>query len=106
MTIRSQLSSKKRRAMIIAYSGLAFFILGMIISDKTGGLPVVPFVGFVVFFVSLMYLMWGVRCPNCKGNLGYLAMYCGTPFSVSNKIKYCWFCGIDIDTELKDQSMV
>ncbi len=106
MTIRSQLSRKKRRTIIPAYSGLAFFILGMlvgIISDKTGHVPIVPFIGLFFFSGSMIYLFWRVRCPNCKGNLGYVAMYYGTPFSVSKKIKFCPFCGISIDKELKDE---
>jgi hypothetical protein len=105
MTIRSQISRRKRKLLIITYSGIAFFILGMILSDRLELSPFWPFIGFAVFLVSIMlYGFWGMRCPRCKGNLGYVAMYYGPPFSVSKKIKYCPFCGIDIDTELKEQN--
>jgi hypothetical protein len=78
----------------------------MIISDKSARFPIVPFFGFAFAFVSMFYSFWGIRCPNCKGNLGIMAMSYGSPFSVSKKIKYCPFCGIDIDTELKEQNKV
>lgn len=106
MTIRTILSNKKRNTLMLNYSGMAFFIIGMIFSDKSGALPMIPFIGFGVAFVSMVYAFLRIRCPNCKGNFGYLAMYAGNPFSLSKKIKYCPFCGIDIDTELKEQNQI
>jgi hypothetical protein len=54
----------------------------------------------------MIYAFLGIRCPNCKGNLGYVAMSSGTPFSISKKLKYCPSCGIDMDTEFKEQNQV
>ena len=87
--------------MIVGYSGLAFFVLGMILSDKSTTLPILPFIGFAIFFLSLLYVFWGIRCPQCARRLTPITSY-GGPFSVSKKIKYCPFCGIDIDSELKE----
>jgi hypothetical protein len=106
MTIRSHISRKKRKIFIVTYSGLLFFILGIILSTTLGIMPLVPFIGFAVFFVSIACAFWGIRCPHCKGNFGYIAMYHGSPFSVSKKVKYCPFCGIDIDTELETPNQV
>ncbi len=92
--------------MLTGYSGLAFFVIGMILSDKSGNLPILPFIGFAVFFVSMLYALWDIRCPRCRGNFGYVAMYYGSPFAISKKIKYCPFCGVDVDTKFKKDGEV
>jgi hypothetical protein len=91
--------------MVVAYCGMAFFVLGMILSDKSSGLPILPFVGFPIFLLSIAYVFWGIRCPRCRYRLTPITSY-GNPFSISKKIKYCPFCGIDIDTELMGQNRV
>jgi len=106
MSIRTQINDKKRKILIVAYSGMAFFIFGMILSHKSGALTFLSFVGFAVFFLSIVYAFWAIRCPRCRGNFSYVAMTSGSPFSVSKKIKYCPFCGVDIDTELNEQNQV
>ncbi len=106
MTIRSEISKKKRKLQMIGYSGFAFFAIGLILSDKSGILPIFAFIGFAVFFVSMFYALWGICCPRCRGNFGYLAMYHGSPFAISKKIKYCPFCGVDVDTELRKEGEV
>jgi ammonia channel protein AmtB len=106
MTIRDEMRRKKRRLLIITWSGIALFILGILLSEKLGSTPLIPFVGFAVFCVSItLYGYWAMRCPHCKGNLGHF-LYYGPPFSVSNKVKYCPFCGVDIDMELEEQNRV
>ncbi len=87
--------------MILGYSGLVFFVLGMILSDKSTTLPIFPFIGFLVLLLSIIYVFWGIRCPNCRNRLTPITSY-GSPFSVSRKIKYCPFCAIDIDSELQE----
>jgi hypothetical protein len=108
MTIRSQISRKKRKAVIFSYSGMVLLFLGIILVDKStfGWLLILPFVGFAVSVISGLYVFWRIRCPQCKGNFGYVAMYYGTPFSLSKKINFCPFCGIGIDTEFKEQNKV
>ncbi|GFP33180.1 hypothetical protein HKBW3S42_01501, partial [Candidatus Hakubella thermalkaliphila] len=63
MTILSQITKKKRKILIIACSGMAFFILGMMLSDKSGDLPILPLIGFIVFIISILYAVYGLRCP-------------------------------------------
>jgi hypothetical protein len=106
MTIRSQISRKKRRALTSGYSGMALFFLGIILLHESGWPLILMVIGFGVAAVSLLYAFWRIRCPNCKGNIGFVAMYYGTPFSLSKRIKFCPFCGIDIDIELKEQNQV
>ena len=87
--------------MIVGYSGFAFFVLGMIFGYKSTTLPFFPFIGFAIFLLSILYVFWGIRCPNCRHHLTPITSY-GNPFSIPKKIKYCPFCGIDIDSELKE----
>jgi len=101
MTIRSEIGNRKRKAMILGYFGLAFFVLGMIFNNKSNTLPILPFIGFVIFSLSLLYVFWGIRCPKCGHRLTPITTY-GSPFSVSTKIKCCPFCGIDMDSESED----
>ena len=105
MTIRSEISNKKRKAMILGYSGGALFLLGIIFSVKSTTLPIIPFIGFAIFLLSILYVFWAIRCPRCKHRLSPITHY-GSPLSISKKIKYCPFCGIDIDTELKAENQV
>ena len=106
MTIRFQISRKKRGALISGYSGMALFFLGIILLHESAWPLILMFIGFAVAAVSLLYAFWQIRCPNCKGNIGYVAMYYGTPFSLSKKINFCPFCGINIDAELKQPNQV
>lgn len=99
MTIRSELRKKKRNALAIGYAGFAFFVVGIIICDKSRSFPFFPFAGFAVFLIATLYVMWGIRCPRCRGNIGYVIMYFSSPFAISKKIKYCPYCGVDIDTD-------
>lgn len=106
MTIRTIINKKKRMISIITYTGFAFFAIGIFVSERSDYLPLIPLIGFAVAFLSILYAFFGIRCPRCNGQFGYIAMYLGTPFSISKKIKYCPFCGVDIDTELKKQKEV
>lgn len=87
--------------MIVGYSGFAFFVLGMIFGYKSTTLPLFPFIGFAVFSLSMFYVFWGIRCPRCRRRLTPIMSY-GSPLSISKKIKYCPFCGVDIDSELEE----
>jgi hypothetical protein len=102
MTIRSLLDKKKRFISIITYSGFVIFIGGIIYGILKNELPVIGLVGFGVAFVTMLYAVWGIRCPKCKGQWGYIAMYSGHPFAISKKIKFCLYCGSDIDKEFRD----
>jgi hypothetical protein len=72
----------------------------MVVSDKTGTFPIFPLIGFGVAFISIFYAFYGIRCPKCNGLFGYITMNLGGPFAVSKKVKFCPFCGVNIDTEI------
>ena len=104
MTIRQELSRRKRKIMIIGYSGLAFTIIGVMLSDKSQGLPLLPLIGFVVFAVCVLQVMYTIKCPRCGGNLGQASMNYSSPFSIGKAIRYCPFCSADLDAESRSSS--
>ena len=100
MTIRQELSKKKRKIMLVGYSGFAFTVIGVILSDKSNGLPLLPLIGVPVFAICILLVTQTLRCPSCSGNLGRATMAYGSPFSISKSIRYCPFCNADLDKEI------
>ena len=107
MTIRTIINKKMRTIMILILSGSIVFGIGCIINvwNEPNTPPIIALIGFGVAFVAMIYAFFGIRCPNCRNIIGYIAMYKG-PFipdsilKMSNKIKYCPFCGVNMDSEL------
>ena len=100
MTIRALINEKKRMISIITYSGFAIFFIGIVFGIQSNTFPIIAMVGFGVAFVTLAYAFFGIRCPKCKGQWGYIAMYAGNPFAISKKIKFCPYCGVNLDLEM------
>jgi hypothetical protein len=101
MTIRTEISNKKRKTIIILFSGIAFMIIGTYLTGVENTFPLIPFLGFVAamifYFFSIFH--W-IRCPICKNRWGVFAMWDGGFFTISKKIKHCPYCGISIDSEI------
>ena len=106
MTVREVIARRKRTASIVAYSGFALFVLGMLLG--AGGPPwvVVAIPGFAIFFGGTLYLLFFLRCPVCRGAIGYTVSYLSSPFSISRRIRFCPFCGIALDSQLEDKKVV
>lgn len=110
MTIRVQFEKKKRTIMTIGLSG---FFLGMFAAFlnhfdvfKCAANYALLF-GLILFTLAMIYAnLFAFICPKCGGNWGILAMQ-GKRFltgiryflSMDSRIRYCPFCGIDIDRE-------
>ena len=99
MTIRDLLNKKKRLSSIISYAGMAIFFADMIFGPWKYEFPVLGLIGFGVAFLSGSFLFLGLRCPNCERQWGAIAMSSWHPFAISKKIRFCLYCGIDIDNE-------
>ena len=100
MTIRALLNKKKRMISIITYSGLAIFLIGIVFGIQSNIFPIIGMVGFGLAFIALGYGFFGIRCPKCKGQWEYIAMGSGNPFAISKKIKFCPYCGVNLDLEI------
>ncbi len=104
MTIRLILNKKKRIAYTVFFLGFALGIFGSIIeSDKSTFFTIV---GFSIAILDFSILLFRMKCPNCKNNIGHVVMSYGGPFALSKKVKFCLFCGVDIDKELVDSRQV
>ena len=99
MTIREKIAKTKRRGFGVAFTcWLAFAIFG--VAGVAGPLFVpVAIVAFIGFMGSGLFLIFALRCPNCGGNLGYTIQWPPSFWGISEKIKYCPFCGIELDTD-------
>lgn len=102
MTLRESISKRKRTAAIVTYLGFAWSVVCMALSESQ--IPSLWFYmaipGLASSFVGTLYLTLLLRCPNCRGRIGYALNY-GSPFSVSPKIRFCPLCGVALDSELK-----
>ncbi len=97
MTIRTEISNKKRKTILILFSGIAFMVIGAFLTGKDNTFPLIPFLGFVTALIIYFYALWQwIRCPSCKNRWGSIAMYEGGFLSISKRLKYCPYCGISI----------
>jgi len=76
--------------MMLGTENKAFFVFG--------------FIGFIVAMGLTVSLLFFVRCPSCKNNLGYALSWPTTwDLKVSDKIKFCQFCGVNLDKEIETE---
>jgi len=99
MSVRSVINKGKRRISLVAYLGVALFFFGVLLSPITRHMFTLSLIGFGLTFVTVVYAFFAIPCPRCKTAWGYVAMYSGGLFSVSKKIKFCPYCGVDIDSD-------
>jgi hypothetical protein len=105
MTIRILIEGKKRQIMVVALLGFAIAAAGVILAqlDVLNVEPrfaVLP--GGAAFTLALLYAnLFAFRCPRCGGRWEALAMQGGRSFlALDRSLRYCPFCGADIDAEL------
>ncbi|HPC73894.1 MAG TPA: hypothetical protein P5551_05830 [Syntrophales bacterium] len=63
MTGREILNRKKRSISILLFISLTLFVLGIVITAVLPLFPLPAFWGFGIFFVTLLYACFGIRCP-------------------------------------------
>ena len=101
MTIREQLNKKKRIFAISSYIALALLVISglLLVAQYIMFLPVVIIL-FIIFFTATGLTFLGIRCNNCKGNIGIITQYSGL-FTIPKKFHYCPYCGISLDEEVE-----
>jgi len=101
MTIREALNRKKRIFSVLIDICI---ILGLVLPFVSENIVVSVAVGawsiFGIFFFLIIGSLFFIRCPACNGQWGVIAMYAGSPFSVKKSLKYCPYCGNNIDEEI------
>ncbi len=102
MTIRDYFDRKKRRLVIVAFTGWAGFAGGIGLTVVVGSYALLLTVPcFVIFAVTLAYgFDYSFRCPRCGGPWRGLAMQNSrSMLRLDPRIRFCPFCGVDIDAK-------
>jgi len=105
MTLREAIVRRKRRGSIAAFLGVAWFAIWMVLSRAEAPWLFVAFLGVAVVYAGMLYTFL-LRCPRCRGRIGYTVSYWSGPFSISRKVRFCPFCGIALDSELDGRRVV
>jgi hypothetical protein len=100
MKIREMINGQKRKAVIALSSGMAVFVVSLLISTVYTAMFFVAMIGFAVAMGGITFLEFGLSCPQCRGRIGYAVNYPGSPLTVSSKICFCPFCGVSLDSHL------
>ncbi len=103
MKIRSEINKKKRFAITVIYSGFAVFLFVSILSIRYGKsmfsrLGFISLVGLAIGIFGAIYSVYAIKCPKCKQGWSHIALNGGL-FSISKRVKFCPFCGQDVDAE-------
>src|SRR6266496_550040 len=90
--------------MAVVLIGAAFIPIGTILARQgvlAYEIAVLP--GAVVFILALMYgNHLAFQCPHCKAAWGWLALGGNQGFfRIDSRIRYCPYCGQDIDADLE-----
>ncbi len=105
MTIRDKIQVARRKAGIAAMIGWLVCLLGMpltLFGSQVFLLVSIP--GVLVCAAGVLYILFGIRCPQCRGPLGYAISYPPKGFfSISERIRFCQFCGVELDSELPEE---
>lgn len=60
--------------------------------------------GALVCVAGVLYMLFGIRCPQCRGRLWYAVAHApNSIFRLSETIRFCPFCGVDLDSELPEE---
>ena len=107
MIIRAFINKKLRKIVAVMLFGITLYISLLIynILTHTKAPSIIYLIAFVLVFIPWFY-SFSIRCPNCNNSIGLVVMNKGkfipdTILSMSRNIKYCPFCGISMDSEIK-----
>lgn len=101
MKIREKLNQTRKRLFLLAVLSWVLVIVALIFSDmqNNDSFPPLILIPFGLFMFICFYSIFGIRCPKCKGMLGYTI--CWPPgLNISKKIKFCPFCRVEFDSEI------
>jgi hypothetical protein len=100
MTYREYFNRRKRvfLAWFLAVLALGIAAGGLAVQLQWDWLFLVSYLCIAALFVVLyVAVMFGVRCPSCGGQWGWIAIYSGGPTSIRRRLKFCPYCGVSLD---------
>ncbi|MEW6338535.1 MAG: hypothetical protein AB1625_14205 [Acidobacteriota bacterium] len=100
MTIRDRLNARKKR-VVYALGGCALIAVSTALVSVRHDVVFLFTLASVAAAIVIMYsaVLFGFRCPRCRGQWGYLAMYSGGACSIRKDLRFCPYCGVEIDRE-------
>jgi hypothetical protein len=101
MTVREYLDKRRMSALGAMFSGIVILLVGSIFAGHS---LVTLALGFIFVFGGAMYLNYGLRCPKCNGMVSYAVCWPVDPrfIYISEKVKFCPFCGVEMDSQIKE----
>ncbi len=100
MTIREFV---KHRLLLGLGTILAYFlfigILGITIGVHEGKPSALFLLIPIPFFLVIIFVNFGIRCPRCDGNLGITIGHALFSLFSKHKPNYCPFCGISLNED-------
>lgn len=106
MTHRDHLNRRKRRFL---GAFLVVLLVGLVagavsVTQRMDGLFLVAYLCVPALFVVLYAaVLFGFRCPSCRGQWGWIAMYSGGPTTIREGLRYCPYCAVDLDAPIRSQ---
>lgn len=99
MTHRSYLNRRKRKFFILFAAcwlgAIACSFLSAEVHDT------IFFGTLALVLASMILLYWfvtfGVKCPSCGGQWGWIAIYSGSPVAIRRRLRLCPYCGVGLD---------
>jgi hypothetical protein len=101
LKIREMINNQKRKAVITAASGMGLFSASLLISTFHKGMFSIAAIGFIIAIGGILFLQFGLSCPRCRGRIGDVVNNSLGPFTLSPKIRFCPFCGVALDSDIK-----
>jgi hypothetical protein len=95
MTIRVALSKKFKLANRMVILGFLTFTVSLFFSSLFACLSL----ALIAF--GMGYLFLGIRCPHCQNRVGQNLNNVASCFKTRNRIKFCPYCAVDLDSEAK-----
>lgn len=105
MKIREKLNQTRKKIYLFGFLSWVLLLASMVFSaiQNNDSFPILISIPFALFMFMCLYSIFGIRCPKCKGILGYALVWpIGKrfKFNISEKIKFCQFCGVNFDSEI------
>jgi hypothetical protein len=86
---------------------MAWFLGVLLVGISTGWVSVheelewlflVAYVSIPCLFIVLWAaVLFGVRCPSCGSQWGWIAMYSGSPIAIRRQLIFCPYCAVHLD---------
>ena len=101
MKIRDYLNRRITPVFIGMFCCFALFGASAALAAAHPAFIVLPILAMFGFAGGIFFLMYGVRCPQCRNQLGQLTFLPkGGYFRMSRAVCFCPFCGVNLDREV------